>query len=92
MPARGRQATAALVLPDRSRQGLLSLANWTDYWQYYYALAKPIEVPRGAFVEYTTDYDRDLKAPEEAHGLFFDWTEVNEANKDDLEPILVKVR
>jgi len=92
MPARGRQATATLVLPDGSRRVLLSLANWTDYWQYYYALAKTTEVPSGAFVEYATDYDRDSKPLEEAHGLYFDWTEVNETNKNDLEPILIKAR
>jgi hypothetical protein len=92
MPARGRQAVASLVLPDSSRRVLLSLTGWTDYWEYYYALSKPIEVPRGAFVDYVTDYDRDSKSPEEAHGLFFDWTEVNDANKDDLEPILIKAR
>jgi hypothetical protein len=92
MPARGRQASAVLVPREGSRQPLLSLANWTDYWQYYYTLARPVEVPSGAFLEYTTDYDRDLKSTEEAHGLYFDWTELNEANKDDLEPIWIKVR
>jgi cytochrome c553 len=90
MPTRGRQATATLVSPDRSRRVLFSINGWTDYWQYYYALAKPIEVPRGAFVEYLTDYDRNSNSGEEAHGLFFDWTEVNDANKDDSEPIFFK--
>jgi hypothetical protein len=92
MPAGGRQATATLVLPDRSRRVLFSLAGWTDNWQYYYALVRPIEVPRGAFVEYVTDYDRNPNSKEEAHGLFFDWSEVTGANKDDQEPILINSR
>jgi hypothetical protein len=91
---RGGRTTVNLVLPDRTRKVLLSITDWSDYWHYYYVLAKPADVPRGSYVESVTTYDNaqaipaaDPRSSEKIHLLYFDWTEVNEKNKNDLEPI-----
>ena len=61
----------------------------TDDWEYSYILGKPESVPQGAVVEYRTSTTVDPKSPKAAHLLYFDWTAVNAANKDDLAPVQV---
>ena len=87
MSTRGENATATLVPPDRTRKTLLSVAGWTDNWEYSYILTRPVDIPHGSAVEYATVPAVDPQSGAETHLLYFDWTPVNAANKDDLEPI-----
>jgi hypothetical protein len=88
MTVRGGRATATLVLPDDSRKVLLATEGWSDGWEHDYVLAKPEPVSPRSFVEFTATYDGPSQnLPKEAHVLYFEWTEVNEANQNDLEPI-----
>ena len=103
MHLRGKDNTATLIRPDGTRQILLHVPNWNDYWQYYYVLEEPATVPKGSVVEYVATYDNSPAnpfnpAPEEAvrwgdqvweemQLLYVNWTEVNEQNRDDLAPI-----
>jgi hypothetical protein len=105
MHVRGKSASATLVLPDGKRKPLLSLPVWNDFWQYYYVFSKPESVPKGSLIEYVADYDNspanplnpDPKSPvlfgqqvwEEMQLLYVNWTEVNESNKNDTEPIQI---
>ncbi|HZI51136.1 MAG TPA: hypothetical protein VFE29_04890, partial [Terriglobia bacterium] len=89
MAIRGDSATATLVLPDRSRQTLISVAGWTDNWEYSYILKKPIEVPQGAGLDYATSRPVDPSAGTSTHLLLFDWTPVNATNKADMGPIFM---
>jgi len=87
MAVRGDSAKATLVLADRSRRVLLAISGWTDNWEYSYVPARPLDVPQGASLEYTTVPAVEPKPGESTHYLFFDWTPVNAANRDDMEPI-----
>jgi hypothetical protein len=88
MSVRGGNVAATLVLPNGSRKVLLAAAGWGDDWEYDYVLAKPEAVPSGAVMEYTATYEGPTQnVPKETHVLYFEWTEVNEANRNDLEPI-----
>ena len=85
MAIRGDSATATLVLPDRTRRTLVSVAGWTDNWEYSYILTKPVDVPQGSAVDYATSRPVDPSAGKSTHLLLFDWTPVTAANKDDAE-------
>ena len=89
MAVRGDSATATLVLPDRSRKTLISVAGWTDNWEYSYILTRPVEIPQGAGLDYATSRVLPPGTGGNTHLLLFDWTAVNAANKEDLESILV---
>ena len=90
MSTRGGRATATLVLPDGSRTVLFAAEGWTDDWEHDYVLAKPEIVPAGARLEYAaSDGIPSLQRTGEAHALYFEWTEVNERNRNDLEPIRI---
>lgn len=89
MSIRGDSATATMVLPDRTRKILLSITGWTDNWEYSYILSKPMEIPAGSAVEYTMSRPVDPASSKSSHLLLFDWTRVNTANTDDLEPIVM---
>jgi hypothetical protein len=105
MHVRGKTATASLVYPDGLRRTLLYIPEWDDAWQTYYVLSEPARVPRGAVIEYLSTYDNspanplnpDPKVPvawgqqvwEEMHSFFMTWTEINERNSNDGEPIQV---
>jgi len=89
MAIRGDSATATLVSADRTRKTLVSVAGWTDNWEYSYILARPVDVPQGSALDYATSRPVDPQAGASTHLLLFDWTPVNAANKDDLEPILL---
>ena len=87
MSTRGTSATVTLVMPDRSRKILLSVAGWSDNWEYSYIPATPLDVPKGAVLEYAASTNTDPKSATSTHLVYFDWTAVTSANKDDLEPI-----
>jgi hypothetical protein len=89
MEIRGDSATATLVLPDRSRKTLVSVAGWTDNWEYSYILTKPVEVPQGSALDYATSRPVDPAAGTSTHLLLFDWTPVNGTNREDFESILM---
>ena len=89
MSTRGTTATVTLVMPDRPRKILLSVAGWSDNWEYSYIPAKPVDVPRGAALEYAAGINTEPGSSSATHLVYFDWTAVNPANKDDLEPIQV---
>jgi hypothetical protein len=46
-----------LVLPDGSRQTLLSVPRYDFNWQTNYYLAEPIHIPKGAKLECVAHYD-----------------------------------
>jgi len=90
MATRGGNAAATLVLPDGSRRVLFAAAGWGDNWEHEYVLSKPEAIPSGAVVEFTASYDGPVqKLPRETHVLYFEWTEVNETNRNDLQPIAI---
>jgi hypothetical protein len=89
MSTRGTNAAAMLVLPDRTRRTLLSIAGWTDNWEYSYLPAMPLEVPPGAAVEYALRADAAPKTDTGTHYLYFDWSAISEANKDDRETVFM---
>jgi hypothetical protein len=89
MSTRGTTATVTLVMTDRARKILLSVAGWSDNWEYSYVPARPVDVPRGSVLEYAASPNIDAKSATATHLLYFDWTAVNPANKDDLEPIQI---
>ena len=89
MAVRGDSATATLVLPDRSRTTLLSVSGWTDNWEYSYILTRPVDVPQGGGLDYSTSRALPPGTGSNTHLLLFDWTPVNAANKEDFESILV---
>jgi len=105
MHLRGKDNTATLIRPDGSRQVLLHVPEWNDFWQYYYVLDEPASVPRGSLIEYVTTYDNspanafnpDPTVPvrwgqqvwEEMQLLYVNWTEINDRNRDDDQPIQI---
>jgi hypothetical protein len=105
MHLRARTGTATLTSTDAVRTTLLHIPRWDDSWQNYYVLSRPLKVSRGAFVEYTANYDNspgnainpDPKATvvwgqqvsDEMHSVYMIWTEVNASNLNDSEPIQI---
>jgi len=105
MHLRARTGTASLITPDGSRTILLHIPRWDDSWQNYYVLEKPLKVSRGAFVEYVANYDNspgnalnpDPKATvvwgqqvtDEMHSVYMIWTDINDKNANDNEPIQI---
>ena len=105
MHLRARTGTASLISADGVRSILLHIPRWDDSWQNYYVLAKPLKVSRGAFVEYVANYDNspgnalnpDPKATvvwgqqvtDEMHSVYLIWTDINEQNANDNEPIQI---
>ena len=105
MHLRARTGTASLISADGLRTVLLHIPRWDDSWQNYYVLAKPLKVSRGAFVEYVANYDNspgnalnpDPKATvvwgqqvtDEMHSVYMIWTDINDKNRDDNEPIQI---
>jgi len=105
MHLRGKNSTATLIRPDGTRQVMLHLPEWNDYWQYYYVLDEPARVPEGAMVEYVATYDNSpanafnpdptqsirwgQQVWDEMQILYINWTEINEHNENDLAPIQI---
>ena len=105
MHLRARTGTASLISADGLRTVLLHIPRWDDSWQNYYVLAKPLKVARGAFIEYVANYDNspgnalnpDPKATvvwgqqvtDEMHSVYMIWTDINDKNRDDNEPIQI---
>jgi hypothetical protein len=105
MHLRARTGTASLISADGVRSVLLHIPRWDDSWQNYYVLEKPLKVSQGAFVEYVANYDNspgnalnpDPKATvvwgqqvtDEMHSVYMIWTEINEKNATDNEPIQI---
>jgi hypothetical protein len=105
MHLRARTGTASLISTDGSRRVLLHIPRWDDAWQNYYVLEKPLGVSRGAFLEYVANYDNSpanalnpdptatvvwgQQVSDEMHSTYMIWTEVNEKNREDHEPIQI---
>jgi len=105
MHLRARTGTASLITAEGVRSILLHIPRWDDSWQNYYVLDKPLKVSRGAFVEYVANYDNspgnalnpDPKATvvwgqqvtDEMHSVYMIWTDINDKNRDDNEPIQI---
>ncbi|HXH25391.1 MAG TPA: cytochrome c [Vicinamibacterales bacterium] len=105
MHLRARLGTASLVMPDGARRVLLHIPDWDDSWQNYYVLSRPARVPKGAILEYLATYDNSPANPlnpdatvpvrwgqqvwDEMHSVYMTWTEVNEHNRHDDEPIQI---
>jgi hypothetical protein len=105
MHLRARLGTASLIAPDGRRKVLLHIPDWDDGWQNYYVLARPERVSRGAVLEYLASYDNSPANPlnpdpkvsvpwgqqvwDEMHSVYMTWTEVNDHNVDDHEPIQI---
>jgi hypothetical protein len=105
MHLRARTGTASMISTDGVRSTLLHIPRWDDSWQNYYVLSKPLKVSRGAFMEYAANYDNspgnalnpDPKATvvwgqqvsDEMHSVYMIWTDINEANINDNEPIQI---
>ena len=105
MHLRARTGTASLISPDGARSVLLHIPRWDDSWQNYYVLEKPLKVARGAFIEYVANYDNSpanalnpdptatvvwgQQVTDEMHSVYMIWTDINEKNADDTEPIQI---
>jgi hypothetical protein len=105
MHLRARTGTASLISTDGSRRVLLHIPRWDDSWQNYYVLEKPLQVSRGAFLEYVANYDNSpanalnpdpaatvvwgQQVSDEMHSTYMIWTEINDVNRDDNEPIQI---
>ena len=105
MHLRARTGTASLISTDGSRRVLLHIPRWDDSWQNYYVLEKPLQVSRGAFLEYVANYDNSpanalnpdptatvvwgQQVSDEMHSTYMIWTEMNASNRDDSEPIQI---
>ena len=60
---RGRSAKFELVYPDGKRDLLLSLPKYDFNWQREYRFKKPLDVPTGARLVYTSVYDNSARNP-----------------------------
>jgi hypothetical protein len=105
MHLRARTGSGTLVYPDGRRRVLLHIPEWDDGWQNYYVLSEPATVPQGAILEYVAQYDNSVANPlnpnpnvpvewgqqvwEEMHSTYMTWTEINDNNRNDLEPIQI---
>jgi hypothetical protein len=105
MHLRAQLGTASLIGPDGSRNVLLHIPRWDDAWQNYYILSRPARVSKGSVLEYLGVYDNSPANPlnpdptvpvrwgqqvwDEMHSVYMTWTEVNEHNRDDDEPIQI---
>ncbi|HVH28577.1 MAG TPA: cytochrome c [Vicinamibacterales bacterium] len=105
MHLRARTGTASLISENGSRRVLLHIPRWDDSWQNYYVLENPLRVSRGAFLEYVANYDNSpanalnpdptatvvwgQQVSDEMHSTYMIWTEVNDKNRDDNEPIQI---
>jgi hypothetical protein len=108
MHVRGNDVSVTLVYPNGRRTPLLYLPKWDDGWQYFYMLAEPTNVPKGAFLEVVAHYDNSPANPlnpdptkavrwgnqvwEEMLNFYPVWTAINDANRNDVAPILVPVK
>jgi hypothetical protein len=68
---------------------LFAAAGWTDDWEHDYVLAEPEVIPPGAFLEYAASDENASQRSRETHALYFEWTEMSERNRNDLEPIRI---
>ena len=105
MHLRAQLGTASLIRPDGSRSVLLHIPKWDDSWQNYYVLSRPERAPKGSILEYLASYDNSPANPlnpdptkpvpwgqqvwDEMHSTYMTWTEVNEHNRNDDEPIQI---
>jgi hypothetical protein len=105
MHLRAQLGTASLVAPDGRRRVLLHVPRWDDAWQNYYVLAKPARAASGSVLEYLASYDNSPANPlnpdptipvrwgqqvwDEMHSVYMTWTEVNDRNRHDDEPIQI---
>jgi hypothetical protein len=87
---------------------LLHIPDWDDGWQNYYVLAAPARAARGSVLEYLASYDNSPANPlnpdptrpvpwgqqvwDEMHSVYMTWTEVNEHNRNDDDPIQIPIK
>lgn len=60
---RGRSASFAVQYPDGRRELLLSVPRYDFNWQREYRFTRPVEVPAGARLVYTSVYDNSARNP-----------------------------
>jgi len=108
MHLRAQLGTASVIRPDGARAVLLHIPRWDDSWQNYYILSKPERVPQGTILEYLASYDNSPANPlnpdptrpvpwgqqvwDEMHSVYMTWTEVNDRNRNDNEPIQIPAK
>ena len=63
MHLRARSAAFHLLLPDGSREVLLSVPRYDFNWQTNYYLAEPLRIPKGAKIEFEVCYDNSAGNP-----------------------------
>lgn len=107
MHLRAKTGSASLIYPDGKRTVLINIPQWDNSWQNYYILSEPVNVPKGAILEYVADYDNSPANPvnpdptkavawgqqvwDEMHNVYMTWTELNDKNVNDVLPIQVPV-
>jgi hypothetical protein len=62
MHQRGKDMTITAVFPDGNKQTLVK-SNWNPDWDISYALAKPIDAPKGTKLELVAHYDNSADNP-----------------------------
>src|SRR5262249_27329659 len=63
----GKEIKTTMLLPDGSRQPLVSIKDWDYNWQEFYYLKEPIKVPAGTGFEVEAFYDNSDKNPLNPH-------------------------
>ena len=53
----GRTVKVTAILPDGTREPLLSIGDWDFNWQHYYEYASPVRLPAGTRLEGRWTYD-----------------------------------
>jgi Flp pilus assembly protein TadD/mono/diheme cytochrome c family protein len=59
----GKDLVGTVVLPDKTRQTLIHIADWDLNWQAVYRLASPLFLPRGSVVSMRYRYDNSSANP-----------------------------
>ena len=60
---RGRSGSLDMILPDGTRQQLISLPRYDFNWQRTYTFTDPVKVPAGAKIVATYWYDNSVRNP-----------------------------
>jgi hypothetical protein len=60
MHLRGKDFEFRLILPNGEKQTLLKVPNYSFSWQLSYALAQPLQLPKGSIIECTAHFDNSV--------------------------------
>ncbi len=63
MHLRGDSFTFDWIHPDGKRQTLLAVSKYDFHWQLSYVLARPVDLPAGARLEWTAYFDNSKRNP-----------------------------